>query len=402
MKVLKGKSGITVLFRPMKTGLVDMHYYVKVGAIDESSAEWGYCHALEHMVFAGTEKRTWLQINRDWEKIGAYYNAHTHHDRTTYDVTCLKKHWQESYEVLADMFYNCQFPKDRWEDVEKPAVISEIEADLDDQGTVLAETLYRTGIGDSYHSIVGGLDTIRSATIDDLTSFYQEYYQGDNVYLVVTGDLTEKQLMRVVNRYDRLQTRKQVKRKQFNFKFNYGPVTVESKGAQQAYLQTLMPVDIPRTYRTRVGLCLGVACLSQYLFEELREKRGLVYGASASLYWELPDQVFLNCKTATEMGRLDKTQRAFRAALNRFPEEGLSAERINNIKRSEAFATIGEQENIDTSAGALWEAYEEEQTDMDPYKKHLRTLDRLSVESIRTTTRLHLLGKDKLGKLVGS
>ena len=179
-------------------------------------------------------------------------------------------------------------------------------------------------------------------------------------------------------------------------------MTLESKGVQQAYLRTLMPVDIPRTYRTRVGLCLGVACLGQYLFEELREKRGLVYGANASLYWELPGQMFLSCSTATEHERLEKTQRAFRAALNRFSEEGLSAERINNMKRGEAFATIGEQENIDTSAGCMWEAYEEDQIDMDPYKKHLRTLGRLSVESIRSTTRLHLLGKDKLGKLVGS
>jgi len=402
MKVLKGKSGITVLFRPMKTGLVDMHYYVKVGAIDESPEEWGYCHALEHMVFAGTEKRTWLQINRDWEKVGAYYNAHTHHDRTTYDVTCLKKHWQESYEVLADMFYNCQFPADRWEDVEKPAVISEIEADLDDEETVLSENLYSQGIGPRYHSVVGGLDTIRSATMEDLTRFYQEYYQGDNVYLVVTGDLTEKQLMKAVNRYDRLQTREQVKRKEFDFKFDRKPVTIKSKGVQQAYLRTLMPIEIPRTHRTRVGLCLGVACLSQYLFEELREKRGLVYGASASLYWELPGQVFLSCKTATEMGRLEKTQRAFRQAINSFSEHGLSAERINNMKQGEAFATIGEQESIDTSAGCIWEAYEDDQIDLDPYKNHLRTLERLSVESIRSTTRLHLLGKDKLGKLIGS
>ena len=402
MRILKGKSGVTVLFRPMKTGLVDMHYYVKVGAVDESPAEWGYCHALEHMVFAGTEKRTWLEINREWERYGTYYNAHTHHDRTTYDVTCLKKHWRESYEVLADMFYNCQFPADRWEDVEKPAVISEIEADLDDERSVLAETLYEKGIGGRYHSIVGGIDVIQKATMEDLTRFYKEYYQGDNVVLVVTGDLSEKQLMRAVNRYDRLQTRTPVKRKKFRFTFNYAPVKLVDKSVQQGYIQTLTPLTIPRTYRTRTGLCIGVGCLSQYLFEELREKRGLVYGASASLYWEIPGQVFLHCKTATDMSKIDKTQRAFREALNSFSEHGLSAERISNMKMSEIYATIGEQEDIDSSAENLWEAYTEDQTDADLYKKHIKLMERLSVESVRSTTRLALVGKDKLGKLVGT
>ncbi len=402
MKVLKGKSRVTVLFRPMKTGLVDMRYYVQVGAVDESPAEWGYCHALEHMVFAGTEKRTWLEINREWEKYGTGYTAYTGHDRTIYQTTGLKKHWKESYEVLADIFYNCQFPSERWEEVEKPAVISEIEASLDDEATALTETLYSKGIGARYHSILGGIDVIRNATMDDLTRFYEEYYQGDNVVLIVTGDLTEKQLMKVVNRYDRLQTRTAVKRKKFRFHFNYAPVKLVDTSVYQGHLQTLMPLVIPRTYRTRVGLCLGVACLSQYLFEELREKRGLVYGASASLYWDIPEQVFLQCETAAEMVNLKKTQRAFREAINSFPEHGLSAERINNMKMGETYATINEQENIDFSAENIWEAYTEGQLDTDPYKKHLRLIERLSVESIRSTTRLHVLGKYKLGKLVGS
>lgn len=402
MKILKGKSGITVLFRQMKTGLVDMRYFVKVGATDESPAEWGYCHALEHMVFAGTKKRTWLEINREWEKYGTWYNAYTWHDRTIYQTTGLKKHWKESYEVLADMFYNCQFPAERWEEVEKPAVISEIEADLDDEATVLLEALYEKGIGTRYHSIVGNIEVIKSATMEDLTRFYGEYYQGDNVVLVVTGDLTEKQLMQAVNRYDRLQTRTAVKRKKFRFNFNYAPIKLIDSSVQQGYLQILMPLPLPRTYRTRIGLSLGVGCLSQYLFEELREKRGLVYGASASLYWDIPDKLFLRCKTATELGKIDKTQRAFREAINNFPEHGLSAERINNMKMSELYATINEQEDIDSSADTLWEAYIEGQGGMDPYKKYVKVIDRLSVESIRSTTRLHVIGKNKFGKLVGS
>jgi predicted Zn-dependent peptidase len=402
MKILRGKSGITVLFRPMKTGLVDMRYYVKVGAVDESPEEWGYCHALEHMVFAGTEKRTWLDINREWEKYGIWYNASTWHDRTIYQTTGLKKYWKESYEILADMFYNCQFPEDRWEAVEKPAVLSEIQADLDDEEIELTELLYQRGVGARYHSIVGGLNTIQNATIEDLTRFYKEYYQGNNVFLVVTGDLTEKQLMGVVNRYDCLQTRGPVKRKKFQFDFNYAPIKRINHSVQQGYLQTLMPLKMPRTYRTRVGLCLGVSCLSQYLFEELREKRGLVYGASASLYWDIPDQVFLWCKTATGMENVDKTQKAFRTSINNFLEFGLSSERINNMKMSELYAVTTEQAVIGSSAKNIWEDYTEGQVDINPYRKYIKLIEHLPVESIRNTTRLHVRGKYKFGKIIGS
>ncbi len=401
MKVLKGKSGITVLFRPMKSGLVDFRYYVKCGATDESPAEWGYCHALEHMVFAGTEKRTWRQISRDWEKLGTYYNAHTYHDKTTYEATGLKKHWQQSYEILADMFYNCQFPEERWEDIEKGAVISEIQGCMDNQGDVLEEELYGRALGERYHSIVGGVEVIRSSKISDLTRFYDEYYHGDNIFLLVTGDLTEKQLMKAVNKYDRLRPGA-TKRKKFRTGFNYGSFKLIDSSAEQVHIHTLMPVVMPKLYRTRIALELGVDCMSQYLFEELREQQGLVYGASASLYWDLPGNLFLLTKTATDMARLEKTQRALKEALNSFPLNGLSAERIQNMKTAEVYSSVNAGEDIDTSATWLWDAWEEEITDEDPYKMHLHTVERLTVESIRSTTRLGIIGRKKLGKLVGS
>jgi len=401
MRVLKGKSGITILFRPMKTGLVDMRYYVKCGAVDESPSEWGYAHALEHMVYAGTSKRDWQQINRDWEKLGAYYNAETLHDRTVYLTTCLKKHWQEAYEVLADMFYNCTFPAERWEDIERPAVLSEILDDLDDEPGVLMEELYSQGIGDRYHSIVGGIDAIKKATIKDLTRFYEEYYQGDNVVLVITGDIGEKELLQAVNRYDRLQVRRPVRRKKFRFNFDYTPLEVVQPGTQQAYIQAIAPIQIPRKYRTKVALEIGVNCRSQYLFEELRERRGLVYGASSSLYWHLPGTLFLQARTATEVSNQDKTINAFKEALSNFPHDGLTAERINNMKQATIYSTINESEDIETSADWMWDAWEEKQLDGDPYEDYIRIVERLTVESIRSTTRLNVSDEHKLGKLVG-
>ncbi len=401
MRVLKGNSGVTVLFRPMKTTLVDFRYYVKCGAVDESPGEWGYSHALEHMVFAGTKKRSWLQINRAWEKLGTYYNAHTYHDKTTYEATGLKKHWRESYEILADMFYNCQFPEARWEDVEKKAVIAEIQGDMDDESGFLEEELYTRALGERYHSIVGGVDVIRKATIQDLTRFYGEYYHGDNVLLMVTGDLTEKQLMQAVNKYDRLQPGI-TKRKKFRANFNYNSFRLVDSGTEQSHLHTLMPLAMPRLYRTRIALGLGVGCLSQYLFEELREKNGLCYGSGASLYWDIPGNLFLHTKTDADLARLSKTQRILSKALADFSSEGLSADRIRNMKMSEIYASSSAAANIDTSASWLWDSWEEGMLKKDPYDLHVRTIEKLSVESVRSTTRLHIIGKHKLGKLVGS
>ncbi|MCH7908354.1 MAG: insulinase family protein [Candidatus Hydrogenedentes bacterium] len=90
-----------------------------MGAMDEARPkDEGLCHALEHMLYAGTKNRDWMEMNRALERLGSWFNSYTWHDRTIYQVTCLKRNWKEAYEVLADMMYNPTFPEERWEEVD--------------------------------------------------------------------------------------------------------------------------------------------------------------------------------------------------------------------------------------------------------------------------------------------
>ncbi len=399
MRILKANSGATVLFRPMKSGLVDMRYFIRCGAIDEIRPEdEGLCHALEHMLFAGTDKRKWLEINRDWEKIGAWYNAYTWHDRTYYLVTCLKKHWQEGYEVLADMMYNPIFPVDRWEEIEKGAVISEIQGYEDDAELALEEEIYGRGLGSKYHPICGTVKNIKRATMSDLKSFYDRYYCGSNVVFCIAGDLTETQVLRVVNKYDRLRPQKPPQRNGFSFNFNYKPIFKTKKQLEQTKVQLLKPVNIPRTRVGKVALDLASSCLSQYLFEELRERRGLCYGANADIYADIPQNYFLHIKTATDEERFSQTKKALKGAFQDFMEKGLTSERIRNVRVADVYSTICAMERVDKATDWLWEAWDEELRE-DPFKVHLHILENINDSTVRRAAANALAGQTKFGKL---
>ncbi len=71
------------------------------------------------------------------------------------------------------------------------------------------------------------------------------------------------------------------------------------------------------------------------------------------------------------------------------------------MKMAELYETTCSQESIAESSAWLWDAYLNNHLKEDPFEKHIKTLDRLTVESIRSTTRLHLTGKYKFGRLVG-
>lgn len=399
MRVLKGKSGVTILFRPMKSGLVDVRYVVKCGAMDETRPEdEGLCHALEHMLYAGTKKRDWGKINRDWEKLGSWFNAYTFHDRTVYQTACLRRHWQTAYEVLADTMYNPTFPAERWEEIEKGIVISEIQANEDDPEFLLSEGLHIDALGKRYHPIVGNIANIRKATMSDLQSFYDRYYCGSNVFLLITGDLTEKQVLTVVNQYDRLRPQRPPKREKLDFKFSYKTFACKKQELEQRHVELLKPLNRPRTIKGQVGLILATQCLSQYLYEELREKRGLCYGAKAGLYWDIPNNLFLNIETATDEERFQKTKRALSNALREFQEIGLTKQRIRNVKMYELYSTVNDMENIEESADWLWDAWED-QVFEDPFRHHLHTLESLSHSTIRRAAAQAFGGRMKFGKI---
>lgn len=399
MKILRAKSGLPVLFRPMKSGLVDIRYFVRCGAMDETRpTEEGLCHALEHMLYSGTKNRDWMEMNRSLERLGSWFNAYTYHDRTIYQITCLKRNWQEAYEVLADMMYNPTFPEERWEEVEKGAVISEMQAAEDDPDFLLAEGIYRDGLGKRYHPVLGNIPNIRQATISDLKSFYDRYYCGNNMLLTVTGDLTETQVLKAVNKHDQLRPQRPPKKEKLSFKFNYKPFAIKKQELEQSTIQLLKPLPLPRTIQGKLGLTLATSCLTQYLFEELRERRGLCYGAKAELYWDIPGNLFLTVETSTDEERFGKTKKALRKSLNSFIKDGLTTERIRNNKMSEIYSTVNSRERIERSSDWLWDAWEEG-IKKDPFEYQLKALETLNHGTVRRAALQTINGRAKFGKI---
>src|SRR5580658_8321390 len=100
-------------------------FFVKTGSRDEASPESGVSHFLEHMVFKGTPRRTALEVNYDFDKIGASYNAFTSEENTVFYAAILPEYLAQAVDILADILR----PSLREEDfeMEKKVIIEEIK-----------------------------------------------------------------------------------------------------------------------------------------------------------------------------------------------------------------------------------------------------------------------------------
>ena len=91
---------------------------------DETPEVSGVSHFLEHMVFKGTPRRTALDVNRDFDRIGADYNAFTSEENTVFYAAVLPEYLPQAVDILADILRPSLRDDDF--DMEKKVIIEEI------------------------------------------------------------------------------------------------------------------------------------------------------------------------------------------------------------------------------------------------------------------------------------
>ena len=112
-------------------------FFVRTGARDETDATAGVSHFLEHMAFKGTTSRTADDVNREFDEMGARYNAFTSHENTVYYGNVLPEFLPRVVDLLSDMLR----PSLRQEDfdVEKKVILPARTGSDDFTGSLFEE-----------------------------------------------------------------------------------------------------------------------------------------------------------------------------------------------------------------------------------------------------------------------
>jgi predicted Zn-dependent peptidase len=175
--------------------------FVKTGARDEEPKLNGVSHFLEHMMFKGSDKYTWEDVNRIFDEIGARYNAFTSQEMTAYYANVLPEFTDRAMEHLAHLLRpairNADF------DTEKKVILEEIAMYLDDPGHRLYERLMEIHFGNHplSMSVLGSADSITRLQRDEMANYFDSRYGPGNLVLVATGRLEFPEIVRMADKY---------------------------------------------------------------------------------------------------------------------------------------------------------------------------------------------------------
>ncbi len=260
-----------------------------VGSRHEEPQQRGLAHFIEHMLFQSNEKYSARQIAQIMDQSGSYFNAFTGRERTCFYFKVLDEHWPSASDVLRQMLLHpLLIPQEIAK--ERSVILEELKMYEDDPEDLVQDLLPgnlwpKSPLG---NSILGTAEAVRGFTQTNARAFLREHYTADRLVIAAVGNISHGQIVdEFASAFASLPQKNPLKLTAPG----EGPAVqlFHDKDTEQIHLCLGGPA-VARTDERRFALYLldiilgGTA--SSLLFQELREKRGLVYNTYSftSLY----------------------------------------------------------------------------------------------------------------------
>ena len=329
-------NGLTVLTERMDhIRSVSMGIWVKSGSRHEDPHVNGISHFVEHMVFKGTSNRSAEQIARQVDSIGGNMDAFTGKETVCFNIKVLDEHLPIAVDVLSDMVLHPVF--DGKEIVrERGVILEEIKMDEDNPDYLVHEIFTHNFFKDHPlgKPILGTKETVRRFDQEVILAYYGGKFSPGNMIISAAGNLEHHEFV------DLLRQRFAALPKGSNGwhdtppKINSRIILRNKKALEQVQICVGVPsysISHDRRYVMYVLNTLLGGGMSSRLFQNIREKQGLVYSIFSELN-PFRDTGMLSVYAGTSRESAPKVVKSIVSELRQLKETPVPEEELKRAK----------------------------------------------------------------------
>ena len=308
-----------------------------VGSRWEIESHAGISHVLEHMLFKGTEKRPDpATISEEIEGVGGILNAATGRESTNYWAKVPAGKLDLAFDVLADILRHSTFPADELEK-ERLVIFEEIRGIVDTPDDLVHDIIDEV-VWDNQpvgRTIIGTEETVGSIGTSDLHNFLDRYYSPDRLVIAVAGKVDHERVVELADRYfGTMAPATPTIIIPSVFQHTAPHVRLVNRPTEQAHLcigHPALPYTDDRRYTQGMIDAILSSGMSSRLFQEIRERRGLVYSVYGYFrqYADVGQGVVY---AGTDVQRIDETIQAVMAELDKLRTTVVGEEELQRTK----------------------------------------------------------------------
>lgn len=258
---------------------VSLGCWVGVGTRNEPAPVNGVAHLVEHMLFKGTERRSAFRISEEIENVGGQLNAYTTREHTAYYAKVLHEDTPLALDIIADMLQHSVIDPEEL-GRERTVVLQEIGQAADTPDDVIFDHFQATAYPDQSlgRPVLGSEEIVATLPRDALLDYMRQNYAGSSTVLSAAGRVDHDRFVALAEQaFSALPVRAEPAVEPAAYR---GGDFREERDLEQLHLVLGFDgvgIHDPDFYAHSVLSTLLGGGMSSRLFQEVREKRGLVY-----------------------------------------------------------------------------------------------------------------------------
>lgn len=395
------ENGLTVIVREDHSApVVSAQAWCMAGSIHEG--RWlgaGLSHVLEHMLFKGTTTRPGSRIDQEVQDAGGYMNAYTSFDRTVYHIDMPNTGTRVAVDILCDIMQHATLPA--VELVKELDVIRrEMDMCQDDPHRRASRRLFEVAYTRSPYrfTVIGYPDIFNELKRDDILGYYHEKYAPNNVFFVVAGDVKPGEVLAQIR-----EAYAKAKAKALP------PVVLPTEPRQTASREIIeeAPVElghvhfawhIPELRHPDVPAIDVLAVLlgggrSSRLFQQVREKLGLVHSVDAWTYSPGLPGLF-GMSAMVDADKFTAARDAMLAEIERMKAAPVAAKELTKAVKQFISATLSSRKTMAGQAqdlGGSWLAA----NDLNFSERYLAAVKRVTPADLQRVAQQYLTAENR-------
>lgn len=276
-------NGVRVIYEYRPGNITSFCIGFEAGANMEAGYNLGTAHALEHMLFKGTETLNELEINKLCDEIFGFNNAMTNYPYCIYYGSTLSQDFKRGFELYSDIILKPLFPEEGFRE-EMNIISEELNEWKDDLMQYCEdELLYNSfQFRRLKHLIIGTEESIKAISLEELKNFYREFYTPDNCVISIVSSLSIEETLKVIEgRFNFWNTpQREIKKLKLYEESKSGIYQKIRHGIKGAKIQYLFPIHNLTEHEiktlTLFNSIFGEGT-SSLLFDLIRTRNGLAY-----------------------------------------------------------------------------------------------------------------------------
>jgi predicted Zn-dependent peptidase len=330
------KNGIRIVTETIPhVRSVSIGFWLTVGSRNETAANNGISHFIEHMLFKGTSSRNAFAIAESLESVGGHINAFTGKELTCYYAHILDEHLPIAVDVISDILKNSLLDENEIEK-EKQVVLEELKA-LEETPEDLIHELFAADLFSNHplgYSTIGKRENIQNFKRSQLLEFIKSNYAPERMVIAAAGSMPHEQLVKLVaEKFDGLNS--------FAVHSEYRPAAaarfgknVIENGAIQAHIclgtQSYSYASEKKFPLLVLNTLLGSG-MSSRLFQNIRERYGLAYSVYSFVDFMFDTGMF-GVYIGTDKNKIDDCIELITKELENLTKAPVSEEELNRTK----------------------------------------------------------------------